>query len=158
MSFIAGDTTFILVTLHVKYGDSTSDREQELKDIARWMKSWATRETKWHHNLLTLGDFNIERQGDELWQAFTSTGLSVPNELQAVPKSIFDDVSDPNDKFYDQIAWFTSSSGAIALSMNYHTGGHFDFLPFVYGNTALSKRSISYRISDHYPLWAEFTI
>jgi endonuclease/exonuclease/phosphatase family metal-dependent hydrolase len=40
---------------------------------------------------ITLGDFNIERQVDELWQAFTSTGLSVPDELQAVPKSIFDD-------------------------------------------------------------------
>lgn len=56
---------------------------------------------KWHHNLLTLGDFNIDRHGDDLWQAFTSTGLSVPNELQVVPKSIFDDVSDAGDKFYD---------------------------------------------------------
>ena len=158
VSFKAGKTTFILVTLHVDYGDSTEDRRDELKAIARWMKAWAKRETKWHHNLLTLGDFNIERRGDDLWEAFISTGLSVPAELNAVPKSIFDDVSDPNDKFYDQIAWFTLESGSIALDMDYQTGGYFDFLPFVYTDVNLTKNSISYRISDHYPLWAEFRI
>lgn len=158
VSFKAGKTTFILVTLHVDYGDSTEDRKGELKAIARWMKAWAERETKWHHNLLTLGDFNIERRGDDLWEAFTSTGLSVPAELHAVPKSIFDDESDPNDKFYDQIAWFTLESGSIALDMDYQTGGYFDFLPFVYTDFNLTKNSISYRISDHYPLWAEFRI
>ena len=153
VSFKAGDTTFILVTLHVDYGESTDERKDELKAIARWMKAWAKRETKWHHNLLTLGDFNIERKGDDLWQAFTSTGLAVPDELQAVPKSIFDDESDAGDKFYDQIAWFTSASGSIALNMNYQTGGYFDFLPFVYTDADLTKSSISYRISDHFPLW-----
>ena len=158
VSFKTGETTFILVTLHVDYGESTDERKDELKAIARWMKAWANRESKWHHNLLTLGDFNIERQGDELWQAFTSTGLAVPVELQAVPKSIFDDESDAGDKFYDQIAWFTSVSGSIALNMNYQTGGYFDFLPFVYTDANLTKSSISYRISDHYPLWAEFQI
>jgi endonuclease/exonuclease/phosphatase family metal-dependent hydrolase len=158
VSFKAGKTTFILVTLHVDYGDSTEERREELKAIARWMKAWAKRESKWHHNLLTLGDFNIERRGDDLWEAFTSTGLSVPAELNAVPKSIFDDESDPNDKFYDQIAWFTLASGSIALDMDYQTGGYFDFLPFVYTDVNLTKNSISYRISDHYPLWAEFRI
>ena len=158
VSFKAGKTTFILVTLHVDYGDSTDDRRDELKTIARWMKAWAERESKWHHNLLTLGDFNIERRSDDLWEAFTSTGLSVPVELNAVPKSIFDDQSDPNDKFYDQIAWFTLESGSIALDMDYQTGGYFDFLPFVYTDVDLTKNSISYRISDHYPLWAEFRI
>lgn len=158
VSFRVGDTTFILVTLHVDYGESTDERKDELKAIARWMREWSERESKWHHNLLILGDFNIERRGDDLWVAFTSTGLEVPAELQAVPKSIFDDESDPNDKFYDQIAWFTSASGSIALNMNYQTGGYFDFLPFVYTDLDLSKNSISYRISDHYPLWAEFKL
>lgn len=153
VSFKAGDTTFILVTLHVDYGESPSDRKFELQAVARWMKEWAERETKWHHNLLPLGDFNIERHGDELWQAFTSTGLTVPDALQAVPKSIFDDESDPNDKFYDQIAWFGS-----ALDMKFNAGGYFDFIEHVYSDTDLSKQSISYRISDHYPLWAEFLL
>ena len=158
VSFKAGNTTFILVTLHVDYGNSTDERKDELEAIARWMKAWAKRETKWHHNLLTLGDFNIDRQGDDLWQAFTSTGLSVPEALQSVPRSIFDNEPGGLGKFYDQIAWFTSASGSIALNMNYQTGGYFDFLPFVYTDADLSKSSISYRVSDHYPLWAEFVI
>ena len=66
--------------------------------------------------------------GDELWQAFTSTGLSVPADLQAVPKSIFDDEADSGDKFYDQIAWFTRASGKAELKMKYSAGGCFDFV------------------------------
>jgi len=158
VSFKSGNMIFILVTLHVDYGNSADGRKDELKAVARWMKAWANRESKWHHNLLTLGDFNIDRQGNDLWQAFTSTGLSVPDDLQVVPRSIIDNKSGSMGKFYDQIAWFTSANGSIALTMNYQTGGYFDFLPFVYTEANLTKGSISYRISDHFPLWAEFVL
>ena len=159
VSFRRKDATFILVTLHVDYGDSSKDQIPELRGIARWMADWAKRSNKWHHNLLSLGDFNIDRQGDAAWNAFTSTGLTVPDDLNAVPRSIFADPGKPNlDKFYDQVAWFTAKSGVIALSMEYAGGGSFDFLPYVYSGTGLTKSSISHRISDHYPLWVEFTI
>ena len=157
VSFRMGTTTFILVTLHVDYGDDSADRIPELTAIARWMTDWAKRSNRWHHNLLTLGDFNIDRKDDALWKAFTSTGLTVPADLHAVPRSIFADPDNPTlDKFYDQIAWFQTNSRK--LSMNYIQGGGFDFLPHVYTNTNLSKNSISYRISDHYPLWVEFAL
>jgi len=42
VSFRCEDTTFILVALHVKYGESTADRVTELKGIARWMSDWAS--------------------------------------------------------------------------------------------------------------------
>jgi endonuclease/exonuclease/phosphatase family metal-dependent hydrolase len=159
VSFRRKEATFILVTLHVDYGDSSKDRIPELRGIARWMADWAKRSNKWHHNLLALGDFNIDRQGDAAWSAFTSTGLTVPDDLNVVPRSIFADPGKPSlDKFYDQIAWFTAKSGAIALSMEYSTGGSFDFLPHVYSGTGLTKSSISHRVSDHYPLWVEFTV
>lgn len=158
VSFRAGETTFILATLHVEYGDESDDRIPELRGIAQWMANWARRSTKWHHNLLTLGDFNIDRWGSPLWQAFTSTGLTVPNELNNCPKTIFANPQNPqNDKFYDQIAWFTSGN-SIRLNMRYNTGGFFNFLPHVYTDLNLSKRSVSYRISDHYPLWTEFLL
>lgn len=70
VSFRAGETTFILVTLHIDYGDDASGRVPELKAIARWMAEWAEQANSWHHNLLTLGDFNIDRHGSDLWQAF----------------------------------------------------------------------------------------
>jgi hypothetical protein len=64
---------------------------------------------------------------------------------------IFADPEKPTlDKFYDQIAWFTIKSGAIALSIDYQVSGGFDFLPHAYTGTGLTKNSISHRISDHY--------
>ena len=160
VSFRAGDTTFIMVSLHIDYGDDSAERVPELYGIARWMADWAKKTTSWDHNLITLGDFNIDRWGSGLWQAFTSTGLVVPEKLQTVPRSIFADPNDPmGDKYYDQIAWFANpSTGIPLLSMTCTNAGYFDFLPYVYTDANLSKSSISYRISDHYPLWAEFSI
>lgn len=158
VSFLAGQTTFILVTTHIDYGDKSTDRVPELKAIARWMSDWAKQANRWHHNLLTLGDFNIDRAGDALWQAFTSEGLTVPADLHRVPRTVFSDPANPDlDKFYDQIAWFESGGGAL-LNMDYRKGGNFDFLPYVYTDTSLARTSISYRISDHYPLWTEFAL
>lgn len=158
VSFKTGDTTFILVTLHVVYGDAL-ERIPELKGIARWMREWANRETAWSHNLIALGDFNIDRQGDALWQAFTSTGLTSPESLNAVPRTIFSESNEPQaDKFYDQIAWFETAAGVPKLAMTFLSAGYVDFLPFAYTGLGLSKAEISFRISDHYPLWAEFAV
>ncbi len=157
VSFQSGSATFILVTLHVTYGESAANRIPELRTIARWMREWADRTNAWSQNLIALGDFNIDRQDDPLWQAFMSTGLTVPAELQAVPRSIFANPGEPTtDKYYDQIAWFETARGNKRLSLDYCCGGHFDFLPFVYTDTGLSKQAISHRVSDHYPLWVEF--
>ena len=159
MSFRSGSETFILVTLHVTYGDSSTDRVPELRGIARWLREWADRTNAWSQNLIALGDFNIDRQDDPLWQALPSTGLTVPDDLQTVPRSVFADPGEPStDKFYDQIAWFETTRGRTRLSLDYRRGGHVDFLPFVYTETDLSKSEISYRVSDHYPLWAEFRL
>lgn len=157
VSFRSGTETFILVTLHVTYGDSSADRVPELRGIARWMREWADRTNAWSQNLIALGDFNIDRQDDPLWQALTSTGLTVPEDLQAVPRSVFADPGEPStDKYYDQVAWFETTRGQPQLSLAYRSGGHIDFLPFVYTDAGLSKSEISYRVSDHFPLWVEF--
>ncbi len=159
VSFKAGNTTFILVTLHVNYGKDAKGRIPELKAIARWMREWAARSSKWSHNLIALGDFNIDRRGDPLWQAFTSTGLTVPEGLTNIPRTVFANKNKPQtEKYFDQIAWFETSKGVKKLSLEYVRSGYVDFLPYVYQDTNLNKRSISYRVSDHYPLWTEFLL
>jgi len=156
VSFRSGTDTFILVTLHVLYGSNAAEREPELATIARFMAEWADRTERWHHNLLVLGDFNIDRKDDALWQAFTRQGLSVPEALDAVPRSIFADPDRPSThRFYDQIAWFTSGNRR-QLDMQFLRAGSFDFQPLVYGELGLNRNSLSWRISDHFPLWAEF--
>ncbi len=156
VSFRRGDATFILATLHIIFGDIAADRIPELQEIADIFSDWASRSNRWHHNLLALGDFNIDRQGNALFDAFTSTGLTIPNELVDLPRTIFDDPGDSDDdNFYDQIAWFTTGPNAL-IDLTLQSGGNFDFQPHVYTDTNLTRTSISFRLSDHFPLWVEF--
>ena len=158
VSFQREEATFVLVTLHVPFGADEQERIPELQEIADWMRDWAQRSNRFHHNLLALGDFNIDRQGSQLFDAFTSTGLTVPQVLVNLPRTVFDDPGDPSDdNFYDQIVWYATGSRAL-IDLDLRTGGNFDFLPHVYTDTNLSRNSISHRISDHFPLWVEFGI
>lgn len=157
VSFRCGETTFILATLHVLYGDSAAERTPELRAIARWLDRWARDVNSWDHNLIALGDFNIDRMGDERYDAFTSTGLTVPEDLHEVPRTLFSDPDAPNkQKFYDQIAWFTEDGGRPALSLTHERSGYFDFRDVALPRRGLSDVALSWRISDHYPLWTEF--
>jgi len=159
VSFQSAGKTFILVTLHVLYGKKAEQRLPELKAIAEWLADWARDINAWHHNLIALGDFNIDRQGDRLYDAFTSTGLVTPDDLNQVPRTIFSDPGAPNPKkFYDQIAWFMGDNNTPALSLEYLRGGGFDFTGVALKSRHLTKTQLSWRISDHYPLWAEFSV
>ncbi|WP_319773863.1 endonuclease/exonuclease/phosphatase family protein [Breoghania sp.] len=156
VSFRAGSETFILVTLHVDYGGSSRGRIPELQGIAEWMADWADKTTTYGQNLIALGDFNIDRHGDDLWRAFVSTGLTVPAELHKTKRSIFARDDDALlEKYYDQIAWF-EGGGRRKLNMEYVTGGGFDFVPYIYSEANITRSQLQHRISDHYPLWVEF--
>jgi endonuclease/exonuclease/phosphatase family metal-dependent hydrolase len=158
VSFRSGDKTFILIALHVLYGENEEERLPELRAIAEWLAEWARDINGWDHNLIALGDFNIDRRGDALHDAFVSTGLDIPQDLQEVPRTIFADPGKPHlNKFYDQIAWFTGGNGLPALSLRYSRGGFFDFTKAALSTRGLTKAQLSWRISDHYPLWAEFS-
>ena len=147
--------TFILVTLHIKYGKKSADRIAELKGIAEWLADWAGNTNAYHQNMITLGDFNIDARGDLLNDTFLSEGLHVPEELQnaEVTRSIFNET-----KYYDQIAWFTDSRSVPNLTMEFANGGNYDFVPVAMANRGVTKASLSWMLSDHYPLWAEFKI
>ncbi len=159
VSFKTAGHTFILTTLHVLYGGNAAARKPELKAIAEWLAEWAGDINAWDHNLIALGDFNIDRQDDELFQAFTSSGLRTPDDLNRVPRTLFSDPDKPNlEKFYDQIAWFPQLEGKPTFALKYNRGGSFDFTPVVLMSRGLTRQALSYRISDHYPLWAEFLV
>lgn len=155
VSFKSNEQTFILVTLHILYGKKSTDRINELKGIANWMADWAKDLNAYHQNLITLGDFNIDKRGDLLNETFIESGLFVPPTLQseAVTRSIFDET-----KFYDQIAWFQDKKGVNNLSLSYNNGGNYDFMQSCLINRPLSKVQKSWMLSDHYPLWVEFNI
>lgn len=155
VSFQSNQHTFILVTLHILYGKNPKSRIDELRGIAKWLSGWAGSMNAYHQDLIALGDFNIDERGDLLDKTFLSEGLYVPPQLQNkdVTRSIFN-----TTKYYDQIAWFNSQKNGPRLSMEFLSGGNYDFVPYALKNRQLTKNSLSWLISDHYPLWAEFKV
>ena len=154
VSFRSGDKTFILVTVHIIYGKSSKDRVKEVRGIAKWLNDWASDINAYDQNLIVLGDFNIDARGDLLDKTFLSEGLYVPEALQSVSRSIFNET-----KYYDQIAWFnTADKKRPKLSLEFMGAGNYDFVKTALNNRGLTKRNISFMISDHYPLWVNFRI
>lgn len=156
--FTRGGTEFILTTVHVLWGKRWQDRLPEVTRFAQWMRQWADRPDDWNRNLLVLGDFNLDRVGDPLYEAFLSTGLWPPAQLNEVPRTIFD--NDRTRHFYDQIAWFVEAEPGMPSLLEglefTGRGGGVDFLPHVLRD--LTKAQVSWRVSDHYPLWVEFAV
>jgi exonuclease III len=154
VSFATTTTTVILTTLHVVYGSDLNDRGRELHAIAEWLSDWAEQEEEWRHNLIAIGDFNIDRRGDELFDAFTSTGLTPAPSLNEVPRTIFD--TPKRQSFYDQIAWFADAHKGPLLTLDCSDAGSFDFVPNLQGNR--TKTELSWHLSDHYPMYVEFAL
>jgi len=152
VGFRCGEERFTLLTAHIKYGEVPEDRVEELRALAEYIaeeiRDRARVADAEESNLIVLGDFNIDKQGDNpLFQAFVSTGLLVPPQLLGL-KTTFG--TEP--KYYDHIAWFMGD-----LSLNYNArAGVVDFAGAVYQE--LTLRQMSYRVSDHFPLWVEFVV
>jgi endonuclease/exonuclease/phosphatase family metal-dependent hydrolase len=158
VAFAAGPVTFILVTAHILYGKKKDpERLRELVSIARWLRWFAGKELEFGQNLILLGDFNIDRAGDELFRAFTSTGLVAPEALNAVPRTVLDVPKKPKLRsFYDQIAWFRGARGVDLLNLEVRRAGSFDFSAVV--GVGVEPRVLSFKMSDHLPLWVEFGV
>ncbi|MDE5422439.1 endonuclease/exonuclease/phosphatase family protein [Ancylomarina sp. DW003] len=153
VGFKRKDKTFVLLTLHVLYGDNSADRVPELKAIAEWMYDWAKQLKRWNQSLIILGDFNIEREGDEAYNAFVSKGLFIPPDIRTLPSTIFKEI-----KLYDQIGWYRNSRRKSQISLEFQSGGIYDFREKVLTDRNYSLSKLSFRISDHFPLWCKFKV
>ncbi|MBT2597998.1 hypothetical protein [Arthrobacter sp. ISL-72] len=54
------------------WGKNPAKRLPEATAFAKWMRDWADRPNDWNTNLMVLGDFNLDRIGDPLYEAFIS--------------------------------------------------------------------------------------
>jgi hypothetical protein len=155
VGFRAGDIRMTLLTAHIRFGkpdDPPEVRIPELTAFAKYVAEELRERSRIadaeEGNLLVLGDFNIDARGDNpLFQAFISTGLFVPDELRGLKTT-----TGKEAKFYDQIAWF---QGDINLNFN-RRAGVIDFVGAVFKN--LRSNQLPSRISDHFPIWVEFSV
>lgn len=153
VGFESGGEKFALLSAHIKYGDVPDDRLPELQAIAEFSANEIVARSlsanSEERNLILLGDFNIDKREDNpLFQAFVSTGLFVPEQLWDL-KTTFG--TEP--KFYDQVAWFRGQNFNLKYS---DRAGAIDFASAVFQE--MSPFLMSFRVSDHFPLWIEFNI
>jgi endonuclease/exonuclease/phosphatase family metal-dependent hydrolase len=153
VGFEAGEERFSLVTAHIKFGHIPADRLPEIRElagfVAKELRNRARINDKEIGSVIVLGDFNIDERGDNpLFQAFVSEGLVVPEALQNLKSAI-----GTTPKFYDQIAWFMGDDMRLQFS---GTAGNVDFAGAIFQE--LTPQEMSFRVSDHFPLWVEFEI
>jgi len=155
VSFRTGSKAFTLVSIHVIWGSGPSDRTPELRRFAKWLYEQSRDPDDFNRNMIALGDFNIDRHDDPNWQAFVvEFGLSPPDKLLDVPRTVGDSTAEHS--YFDQIAWFNKGKGS-ALTLNY-SGEAGGFMWTDYLLEGEQRRRKESRISDHYPLWAEFLL
>lgn len=151
--FRAANEHFTLLTVHIRYGAAPADRLPELRQFARHAAQELrdrsrTGQSREEPNLLVLGDFNIDqRQGNPLFDAFVETGLWVPQALQSMKTT-----TGKAARHYDQIAWFQGEDFGLRPTGR---AGTIDFTGAVYPE--LAQAQVSPRVSDHLPLWLEFS-
>lgn len=153
VGFRAGSERFSLLTVHIRYGKRATDRLPEIERFAEYtareIRDRARFDGAEETNLIVLGDFNIDarRLDDPLYAAFLKTGLVVPAALRDVQTNYAQRV-----KHYDQIAWFMGELNLLTKQ----NAGVVDFRDALYRE--LTGSQVTYRVSDHLPLWVEFSI
>ena len=151
VGFQAASERFALVTVHIRYGKVEADRIDEIRNLAQYitheLRERAREAGAEESNLILLGDFNINRRTDDniLFQELLQAGLWVPEAIRGV-KSTYGTVP----KHYDQIAWLRDDLNLIGGV----SAGAIDFSGAVFQEHSLEN--MSYRVSDHFPLWVEF--
>ncbi len=147
-SFRAGNFDFVVITTHIRWGDSEDAREKELKLLANWIHAKSQEENAEDKDILVMGDFNIPDRQSSLYAAMTSKGLKVPAALLA------DEFGSnlARDKRYDQIFHltqydqnFTNAGGVV----DFYEGDHTPLFP------GITKSAFTYQMSDHLPLWIQ---
>lgn len=149
-SFKAGNFDFILLTTHIRWGDSTEARRLEIERLADWIEAKRLEKTKEDKDLIVMGDFNIPSRTNAMFKAITKHGLQIPKALLGAHGTDLQ-----KGKRYDQILHYP-----IYPENFTNAGGELDF----YIDTAhikelfpggMTKEKFTYQLSDHLPLWMQ---
>jgi endonuclease/exonuclease/phosphatase family metal-dependent hydrolase len=149
-SFRAGSFDFIVLTTHIRWGDSDGARRQEIAMLADWIEDKRLEKTNEDKDLIVMGDFNIPSRTDALFEAITRHGLQIPKALLGAHGTNLE-----KDKRYDQILHSPIYPENFA-----NAGGELDF----YIEEArikqlfpggMTREKFTYQISDHLPLWMQ---
>lgn len=162
-SFQAGAFRFLLVTVHLYFGDdkkkaSIDRRCLEAYAVARWADQRVKSKNAYCSDVIVLGDFNLPKAdpADPVYKALTKRGLKLPDHSTRIGSSVASDAQ------YDQIAFFPGETSAEFTGRS----GVFDYDGALFrdlwqregkaGHPARFLEYVKYHISDHRLMWAEF--
>jgi len=160
-AFSVGNTSMMFVNVHLYYGDETpasiARRSLETFAVAKWADSRKRSPYSFTRELVALGDFNMPKcqPGDPIYSALTKLGLDLPEHSTQIASSISSDFN------YDQIAFFPETTKSHFTGLK----GVFDYDAAIFPglwedgtNTKNFKAYLRYYISDHRPMWIQFSI
>jgi endonuclease/exonuclease/phosphatase family metal-dependent hydrolase len=146
-SFAAGNFDFTLLTTHMRWGKSIKERTTALKNLAEWIDDRCKNKHVFDKDIILMGDFNIPRVGDKLYKAITSKGLQMPAALEGIG---FTNVAGTAN--YDQILHYSYSGKSFTEHggvVDFYRDDHAALFP------GLSRKSFTFQMSDHFPLWVQ---
>lgn len=164
-SFRKNGCNFIVVTVHIFYGSGSAVeyRLEEIRNIAKYLKKRSSDIDVLDSDFIACGDFNIEdtkrvmatrqkvrtksakkRILENLFDALLSGKLIVPLEIRNSPSNL------TRTKHFDQIGFHKYKDSTL----KFMTGGIIDFVGAVY----INDPKLKYKLTDHLPMWAVFSI
>lgn len=159
-SFKAGKLEFLLLNVHLYFGDESEKKSIERRCLETFCVSrWADlrRKSKYCYtpNIIALGDFNLPKKedSDPVYKALRAKGLELPDHSTKIYSNI------SNDADYDQIAFFPGLKDKLTGN-----SGVFDFDGAIFPDMYASKKEsefksyLRYYISDHRPMWIELDV
>ncbi|MDR3235934.1 MAG: endonuclease/exonuclease/phosphatase family protein [Prevotellaceae bacterium] len=177
VAFQAGWFKFVLTTIHIYYGSTSStDKKKREKEIDTLTSILSKRAKKENMSYILLGDFNIPKVEDDTMKALEKYGFTVPSAIKIHPSDL------GSTSHYDQIAFnLKLEKNMTVFSENEQKAGIFNFAKTIFteqdletykeyfldkieGKTAqeIKKYYLStwrtFQMSDHLPLWVELKI
>jgi endonuclease/exonuclease/phosphatase family metal-dependent hydrolase len=150
-SFRSGSFDFVVLTTHIRWGDSIKARTDELEMLADWIEGKRREKFGEDGDILVMGDFNIPALNDPLFEAITKHGLRIPTALLGLDHGS----NLAKNKRYDQILHYPTYAENFT-----NAGGILDY--FIDDSHikalfpgAMTQTQFTYQMSDHLPLWMQ---
>jgi endonuclease/exonuclease/phosphatase family metal-dependent hydrolase len=177
IAFQAGWFKFVLTTVHIYYGSTSStDKKKREKEIDTLTSILSKRAKKEDASYILLGDFNIPSVEDDMMKALEKYDFVVPAAIKEHPSDL------GGTSHYDQIAFnLKLDDKMIVFSEKEQKAGAFHFEETVYTANDLetyrqyfldkiankTEKEVekyylsswrTFQMSDHLPLWVELKI
>ena len=153
VSFKAGKFDFVMLAAHIRWGDVDSRRDA-LAKLADWILERRKSKHVKDKDMIVLGDFNIPKIDDSLYDAITKNGLVTHENILGDKGTNL-----KRDKRYDQIFYHEENTHRMgsAGSIDFYADDYRALYPeSKYPD--MTKCKFTYQISDHLPLWIQLDI